>query len=100
MNGLDADSGTVLPGGQNTNGFLHSTNDVIMDGGSVFNADVNGIVPGTSHDQLDVLGTVTLGGTLSVTSTTPPLTGEAVIIKNDGVDAVIVAVRGTLPRVP
>ena len=99
VNGLDADSGTVLPGGQNTNGFLHSTNDVIMDGGSVFNADVNGIVPGTSHDQLDVLGTVTLGGTLSVTSTTPPLTGEAVIIKNDGVDDVMGGVRGTLRKV-
>ena len=96
VNGIDADSGTVSPGAQPVTGILTSTADVVMDGTSLYSVDVEGTVPGTSHDQLVVTGTVTLGGSLSTTSTTPPVSGAAVIISNDGTDAVV----GTFAGLP
>src|SRR5204862_3883312 len=59
--------------------------------GSQFVAQINGEnVPGTDYDQLNVTGTVNLGGaTLVATGTISTVTGsQIVIINNDGADAV------------
>ena len=89
---LTADSGgTVSPAvGANVSGIL-GAGSTTLNAGSTFFVDLNGITPGTLHDQLRVTGTVTLNsgnlaGTLNYTS----IPGEElVIIRNDGSDAVV-----------
>lgn len=79
--------GTVAPGASTA---ILNTGSVTFTAGSDFDVEVNGNVAGTSYDQLNVTGTVTLGGaTLNATGTIPSMTGQTiVIINNDDVDAV------------
>lgn len=86
-------SGTVAPGA--STGIL-STGDVTFASGSNFNVEVNGNVAGTSYDQLNVTGTVDLGGATLVTSglvnSTPGQ--QIVLINNDGTDSIVGTFNG------
>ena len=59
--------------------------------GSTFSVELNGTTVGTQYDQLDVTGTVNLGGsTLSVATGFTAAPGDRfTIINNDGSDAVV-----------
>jgi hypothetical protein len=67
-----------------------SGGDLAMSSGTTLNIELNGSVPGTGYDQLNVTGGVTLGNaTLSVTAGfTPGLGNRFTIIDNDGADPV------------
>jgi autotransporter-associated beta strand protein len=81
--------GTIAPG--LSPGVLHSGN-VALAAGARFLAELNGATAGTGHDQLQVTGTIALGGaTLTLTlddQTTLPINAKLTIIDNDGTDAV------------
>ena len=74
-----------------------STGSVAFTGGSSFTAEVNGNAPGT-HDELDVTGTVDLGGaTLNCSGTITSSAGQVIVlIANDGGEAV----TGTFAGLP
>jgi autotransporter-associated beta strand protein len=82
-----ASGGFLAPGV--TTGIL-STGNVTLNSGSTFRVDVNGTTAGTGYDQLNVTGTVNLGGaTLAATGTiTPAGPTSLLLINNDGTDAV------------
>ncbi len=77
--------GTLAPG--NSPGILN-TGNLTIDG--TFAAEINGTEVGTTYDQLNVTGSVTLGGVLAVTMSgyTPALGSMFFVIANDGDDAV------------
>src|SRR3989441_14347 len=92
-----ASGGTVSPG-QGGPGILNSGNVNWSSGSPAFVVQLNGTTPGTGYDQLNVTGTVILGGaTLSGTAgfSPPPGTGFTVI-NNDGADPV----TGTFAGLP
>ncbi|MBI5757591.1 MAG: autotransporter-associated beta strand repeat-containing protein, partial [Planctomycetales bacterium] len=87
-----ASGGSVAPG--TSPGILNSGN-VTFVSGSTFAVEIGGTTPGnaaTNHDQLNVTGTVTLGGaTLTTTAFNSfvPVAGNSfTIINNDDTDAV------------
>lgn len=83
--------GTVSPAvGTGVSGTL-SAGSTTLNAGSTYFVDLNGLVPGTEHDLLNVTGTVTLNnsnlaGTLNYASVPGD---ELMIIRNDGVDPVV-----------
>ena len=83
-----AEGGSVAPG--LSPGTL-ATGAVDFVAGSSFDVELNGPLPGTGYDQLDVTGTVTLtDALLGVSVGYAPAPGQAhTIIVNDGADAVI-----------
>ena len=91
--------GSIAPG--NSTGILNTGNVAFTAGPppAIFAVEVNGVTPGSGHDQLNVTGTVNLGGaTLSATGSITPLPGQAVVlINNDGTDAVT-GTFGSLPQ--
>jgi fibronectin-binding autotransporter adhesin len=90
-----AGGGTITTG--NSPGVL-TTGAVTIPAGSSVPLKLNGTAPGTQYDRLNVLGTVTLGGTLTVSLGFTPTIGQSfVILDNDGVDAVDAAFAG-LPQ--
>jgi hypothetical protein len=80
-------SGTLAPG--NSPGIL-TAGDTTLQNGSNFDIQIQGGTAGTGYDQLQVNGTVSLAGLLSVTTTafTPTDGSLFFIIVNDGEDAV------------
>jgi autotransporter-associated beta strand protein len=76
------------PGKLTTKHFTNANSATLM-------IELNGTLAGATFDQVDVTGTVKLGGTLQVThsSNTPPNT-QFTIIKNDSSDAVIGSFNG------
>ncbi len=78
-------------------GIINSGNLSLVPSSTV-NIELNGLTPGTGHDQLNVTGTVNLGGaTLNVTSGFAVSSGNSfVIVNNDGADAV----TGTFAGLP
>ncbi len=81
--------GVISPGsspGSATSGSLSFSS------GGVFSVDITGTTPGTQYDQLNVQGTISLGGsTLSISmpnNYSPPSGASFTIIVNDGNDAV------------
>jgi autotransporter-associated beta strand protein len=84
---LDAGA-TVSPGGAAPG--LQRVQDLALAPGSSFVVQLDGLVPGTGYDQLDVTGTVRLNGaTLDAALGFDPAPGDAfVLIKNDGTDPV------------
>lgn len=64
--------------------------DLTLTSGSTLNVEINGLTPGTGHDQYQVTGAVSLGGaTLNAFGTVTASPGDqVVIIANDGADAV------------
>ncbi len=99
VDGITANSGgTVRPG---TSVFfasdLVSTDNVALLAGSNLVIGLNGGGHGVGYGGLDVTGTVTLGGTLTVnTAFTPEVGTMFTIISNDGTDEVV----GTFAGLP
>jgi autotransporter-associated beta strand protein len=89
--------GTLSPGTTPAGGLpngtpgLLNTGSLTLTSSATYLVDLNGTVPGTGYDQVNVTGTVTLGGSvLSVTLGAAPPSGQIfTIINNDGVDAVV-----------
>jgi fibronectin-binding autotransporter adhesin len=74
--------------GSGTTAVINTGNLNIQSGGT-FAVEVNGATTGTNYDQNKVTGTVTLGGTLSLTlGYAPTVNTSDTIISNDGADAV------------
>jgi autotransporter-associated beta strand protein len=91
---LTSNSGTVNPGvgvGRLNTGNLALNNTA---GSVVF--EINGVAPGTEHDQINVVGTVQLNNaTLTVAAAGVGSLGrQHTIIANDGADAVIGTFNG------
>ena len=95
----------VLSGGQVSPGLLSDVTKVITVQGNYqqlaagrLSIDLNGLVPDTGHDQLDVRGVVTLAGAIDLrVGFTPQLNDTFIIIANDGTDAVVGSFAG-LPQ--
>jgi hypothetical protein len=83
---------TILPGSLLGGAADLGTGNLAMSAGAVYSATINGITPDTQHDQLDVTGSVSLGGAtllLSGTLAATPATAQTIVlIDNDGADAV------------
>ncbi len=83
---------SILSGGSLNPGS--SPGQLTVDGNynqaGTLNIEVNGLTAGTQHDQVNVLGTVTLGGILTTSfSGFSPANGNLIfILLNDGADAV------------
>jgi autotransporter-associated beta strand protein len=93
---LTASGGTVSPG---TGGpGLLNTRSVVFSPTAVFVAELNGTTAGRDYDQLNVTGTVSLGGsTLSASLGFTSAVGDRfTIINNDGIDPVV----GTFDGLP
>lgn len=86
--------GIVAPG--NSPGIL-SAGHTDLQAGATLGIEINGITPGTGYDQLDVTGTLNLGGQLSVSLGYTPVNNTLFfILANDGSDAV----SGTFSNAP
>ncbi|HKQ36798.1 MAG TPA: hypothetical protein VJ063_01900, partial [Verrucomicrobiae bacterium] len=97
LGALTANSGGVVQPGGNTPNALECYGDLNLAPGSIFRVRLNGTSAGTSYDQLQVNGTVTLGGSLEVTTGFLPAVGDTfTIIDNDGTDDVV----GTFAGLP
>ena len=83
-------SGAVLPGGTSGGSAILGTEDIAFASGADYRININGNTAGTGYDQLNVTGTVALGGaTLEIFTPVTAAAGESfVIINNDGTDAV------------
>ena len=93
-NGTDSGTVNVQSGGTVSPGpttAVLNTGSVTFVAGANFNAEVNGNVVGTAYDQLNVTGTVNLGGaTLNTSGTVPSVSGQTIVlINNDGSDPVV-----------
>jgi autotransporter-associated beta strand protein len=92
--------GTLAPGGSapgSSAGQL-DTGDLTLQSGSNLSIELNGPIASTGYDQLNVTGTVTLGGgNFALTlGYTPQLTDRYFVVLNDGSDAV----AGTFAGLP
>ncbi len=92
--------GRTVPG-DNISAPFHGrlkSKSVTLDAASSFNIDLGGKIEGVDYDQLEVSGTVKLGGaTFYLTqSFAGSVSNQFVIIRNDGVDAV----QGTFAFLP
>jgi hypothetical protein len=94
--GLNGSGGVVAPGGT-TPDALECFGDVALDAGTTLRLRLNGTTAGVTYDQLEVHGTVTVGGTLEITAGFLPAVGDRfTIIDNDGSDDVV----GTFAGLP
>jgi autotransporter-associated beta strand protein len=89
-----ASGGTVAPG-DNGPGIL-SAGDVSFSPGAAFVVELNGVVPATGYDRLNVTGTVILGGAGLAVSLgfQPPGGTNFLLIDNDGGEPVTGAFAG------
>ncbi len=87
--------GTVAPG--LSPGTLTITGNFAQTAAGTLSIEINGLTPGTQHDQVIVNGTVALAGGLTVTSGFTPSQGDGFqVITNDAADAV----SGTFTGLP
>ncbi len=92
--------GRIQPGSVTTPGRIRLDNLTIYDGGSPpydsrYVVDLNGTQAGTTYDQIQVNGTVNLGGNLILSlGYTPSLSDSFLILDNDGSDPIIGTFRG------
>jgi fibronectin-binding autotransporter adhesin len=78
--------GTLAPG--NSPGII-STGDLSLMSGSFLSVEIDSITVGTGYDQVDVTGSVTLGGDLQIAlGFTPAPLDNFFLINNDGADAI------------
>src|ERR1051325_632558 len=98
-----SNGGSVSPGYDTSFLFLGpgilNCGNLTLNAASTYFVELNGTTPGSGHDQLNVTGTVNLGGaTLSIISLgfTPAVGSTFTIIANDGADAV----TGTFAGLP
>jgi hypothetical protein len=96
VSGVTMNGGTLKPG--DSPGILHIQGDLSMTADAVFEAELNGPVPGTQYDQLQVNGGVSLNGaTLNLQPGYAASPGAAfLILVNDGTDPII----GTFAGLP
>ncbi len=82
---------SVLPGVSPTFlGTINFSGSYSQTAAGNYSVNLNGLTPVTQYDQISVQGTVTLGGTLTITRGFTPAIGDSFkIIDNDGVDAVV-----------
>ena len=92
---VNVNSGATLAPGATGNGStgILNTGSFGLNSGSNFSLDLNGAVAGTSYDQVNVTGAVSLGvllgSNLVIHSVSGLTAGETLfIVKNDGFDAV------------
>jgi fibronectin-binding autotransporter adhesin len=89
---LDAGAAHLAPG---LSPGIINTGNLSIPSGANLDIELNGTTVGTQYDQVNVTGTVTLGGTLNVTLGFLPAKGTTfTIINNDGADAVSGAFAG------
>ena len=86
-------SGASLSPGQGFGGAVGklTTRSLTFNSGSYLQAQINGTVPGVSHDQVAVIGSVTIDPAASLLPTlgfTPSNGQSYVLIDNDGIDPV------------
>ena len=92
-NEVTVTSGRIAPGF--SPGIL-TTNDVTFGDDTVFEVEIGGTTPGNTnfnHDQLDVVGTVSIGNNVTLETIqwlnfAPPAGSTYTIIENDGVDPI------------
>jgi len=78
--------GTIAPG--NSPGIL-STGNLALNSGGMLSVEINSITVGTGYDQVNVTGSVTLGGDLAISlGFTPVQFDNFFLIRNDGADAI------------
>ena len=90
--------GTLSPGTASGSGILN-TGNMQLEGGGNFNVLLDGVTAGTGYSQLNVTGTVALGGTLNVSlglGYTPTLGDSFLVLNNDGSDPI----SGTFTGLP
>ena len=94
---IDLASGTLAPG--NSPGILTCSNVIFSAADSVFKVELNGTVPGVGYDQLNVRGTVILGGAIlnATLGFASAVSNTFTIINNDGTEAVTNTFNG-LPQ--
>ena len=82
-------SGGILAPGQGAPGRLNAAN-VALASGATFAAEITGATVATQYDQLDVTGTINIGGaTLTLSGAHVATSGQSfVLVDNDGGDAV------------
>src|SRR5262249_27259344 len=79
--------GTVAPG--LSSGILNIAGNYVQTAGGTLSIEINGIAVGTQYDQLNVTGTITLAGTLAVSSGFVSTPGNTFVIGNNNLaDAV------------
>ncbi|MGB7345432.1 MAG: hypothetical protein WBD20_14555, partial [Pirellulaceae bacterium] len=84
--------GTIAPG--NSPGIIN-TGDFQLDAGSTLELELGGTTAGTEYDQVNVTGTVTLGGNVEVTAFSAIAGGTTfIVINNDGADLVSGLING------
>jgi fibronectin-binding autotransporter adhesin len=90
-------AGAVVSPGGAAPGVQH-VHDLALSSGSSYVVQLDGPAPGTGYDQLDVIGSVSLGGaTLDASLGFAPAPGDRfVIVNNDGTDPVV----GTFAGLP
>ncbi len=96
VSGVTLNGGTLKPG--DSPGIFHIQGDLTMAVGAVFQAELNGPVPGSGYDQLQVNGGVNLNGaTLNLQPGYAAGPGAAfLILVNDGTDPIV----GTFAGLP
>jgi len=90
---LTSFGGHVNPAGTST-ATLTVNGNLSLDDDSTLTVDLQGNTPNTDYDQLNVIGTVALAGTLSIRMTASVPAGPFTIIDNDGADAVVGTFEG------
>lgn len=84
-------TGFISPG-HNSTGIL-TTGNLALNGSAALDVQIGSATPGSGHDQLNVHGTVTLGGATlfaAITSGYVAAAGEKIVlINNDGTDGVV-----------
>ena len=94
------DAGVLEPGPTTGGPGVFTVGNLSMAEGGQFTANVNGTTVGSQHDQLIVNGTVTLGGSASLSLVggfdNSSTTDEIIILANDGSDAIV----GTFDGLP
>jgi uncharacterized repeat protein (TIGR01451 family) len=95
---VTATGGAIAPGITGIGTGILATGNLTLSAPSAVNVDLNGTTIGTGYDQIDVTGTVSLGGaTLHVAlGFVPPSFSTFTIINNDSTDAV----TGTFAGLP
>ncbi len=95
---------SILSGGTHAPGVtsgVQQTGSYSLSSSSTLKADINGNAAGTGYDQVNVTGTVTLGGTLNLNLGYAPLKGDSfTLINNDGTDAVAGTFTGLAEGAP
>src|SRR5262249_7725391 len=87
VTGNVTNGGTVAPG--LSPGILNIAGNYVQTAGGTLSIEINGIAVGTQYDQLNVTGTITLAGTLAVSSGFVSTPGNTFIIGNNNLaDAV------------